>query len=637
MVDILHKLLACIVAFMSISSASIISFSIFSDVAHAYQEHGFIEIDGDSEFLTDDSVIGGNGSAENPYLISGWHINGSYNFGIHIKNTRAFVVLSDVAIENSVFAAIKLENVSNARIENSILSSNLGSGINLLGVRNLTILNCTILDVGGTAILGNLIDNALIEGITAREMDKGIYFDDSLAITIRGCVLEDAAASLLSMSRCASSNIEDSMMRNSKSKGLELIFVNSTRFFGNAIVNASIGIYMFNCNLLVFHNNAICVSRVSDLESISSFVRWNVTYAEGGGNYWSSYIGFDAYNGPSQDKPGPDGIIDIPFTIQPGNIDAYPLLMLNPPYIDYLPPISNAGIIGEPVAGGWYKSFAIVAINATDDLSGIQTITYAIDSSAYIEYRGSFKISESGVHIIRYYATDRMSNQESEKSLVVKVDSTPPVTKINIQGTKGQGDWYLSSLIVILNATDNESGVDLTWYSIDASATALYTSPIIVTSEGYHNIVAYSIDIVGNSGPIDIAQASVDRDPPELAINEANGSVFTSLPVAITWTASDSVSGLDHIEISIDGGSLTRLPATRNQHLITGLSDGSHVLSLFAFDKAGHITERQMSFRTDTGALGILMSNMSTILAMIILLAVVIFALIVRSRRRRRR
>lgn len=637
MVDILHRLLVCIVAFMASTSASIISFSIFSNVAHAYQEHGFIEIDGDAEFLTDDSVIGGNGSAENPYLISDWHINGSYDFSIHIKNTRAFVVLSDVVIENSIFAAIKLENVSNARIENSILLSNFGSGINLLGVRNLTISNCTILDVGGTAILGNSVNTALIEGVTAREMDKGIYFDDSFAITIKQCVLEDATASLLSMSRCASSSIEDSMMRNSKSKGLELIFVNGTRFFRNAIVNASIGIYIFNCNLLVFYNNAICVNRASDLQSISSFVRWNLTYAEGGGNYWSSYIGPDAYNGALQDKPGPDGIIDIPFTIQPGNIDAYPLLMLNSPYADHLPPISNAGIIGEPGAGGWYKSFAIVAINATDDLSGIQTITYAIDSSAYIEYRGSFKISESGAHIIRYYATDRMSNRESEKSLVVKVDSAPPVTEINVQGTKGQGDWYLSSLIVILNATDNESGVDSTWYSVDASVTALYSSPIIVTSEGYHNIVAYSIDLVGNSGPINIAQVSVDRDPPELAINEANGSVFTSLPVIITWTASDSVSGLDHIEISVDGGSLTRLPATRRQHSISGLSDGSHILSLFAFDKAGHITERRIMFRTDTGVLGILMSNMSTILAMMVLAAVVIFAMVVRSRRRRRR
>lgn len=636
MVELARRLLACISAFMFLAPIGIISLSIIPNNVIGYPEHGNIIIDGDSEFLTDDSVIAGNGTAIDPFIIADWRINGSYNYGVHIKNTRAFFIVRNVAIENSTFSAIRLENVSNGRVENSSLINNLGNGIYLMSAENMTISNCSIHETGTTAILGNSVKNAVFKGITARGMDKAVYFEGCSALSITGCRFENATSTILSMSRCAGSSIEDSVMRNATLRGIELNFVNNSNFFGNAIINASTGIHLHYCNLLAFHGNMICMSRASQVQSTSSSVRWNLTYVEGGGNYWSNYLGPDDYNGASQDKPGSDGIIDVPFTILPGNVDAYPLSSLRFPYTDNVPPVSNASVLGEAGIGGWYKSFAIIVINATDDFSGIMNISYSIDSSPYIEYKGSFKITDSGEHIVCYHATDRMQNQESEKMLSVKVDSAPPVTEILLQGTKGQGNWYLSSIAITLNATDNESGVASTWYSIDAGTAMLYSSIIIVSSDGYHNIVTYSIDAVGNTGPVSLAQISIDRDAPELAINEANGSVFTSLPVTISWTASDSVSGLDYIEVSVDGGSFTRLLATRKQYSISGISDGNHVLTILVFDKAGHMTEGQISFRSETGIVGILMSNLLTILALIVLAAVVIFALIVRSRRRRR-
>ena len=637
MAEFPRRLLACISAFTLIVPMNMISLSMIPNNAIAYQEHGYIVIDGDPEFLTDDSVIAGNGTAIDPFIISEWRINGSYNYGVHIKNTRAFFVMKNIAVENSTFAAIRFENVTNGRIENSSFINNLGSGIYLMSVENITISNCSFQMTGTTAILGNSVKNAVFEKVTARDMDKAVYFEDCSAFRITDCRFENATSTILSMSRCTGSNIENSVMRNSNLRGMELNFVSNSNFVGNAIINSSTGIYLYYCNLLTFHGNMICMSRASQVQSSSSSVRWNLTYAEGGGNYWSDYLGPDDYNGALQDKPGSDGIIDVPFIILPGNVDAYPLLRLRLPYTDIVSPISNASILGEAGVGGWYKSFAIIAISATDDFSGIMNISYSVDSSPYIEYTGSFKIADSGEHIVCYHATDRMQNMESEKMLTVKIDSAPPVTEILLHGIKGQGDWYLSSIAISLNATDNESGVASTWYSIDADTAMLYSSFIIVSSDGYHNIVAYSIDAVGNTGHVSLAQISIDRDAPELIINEANRSVFTSLPATITWTASDSVSGVDHIEVSVDGGSFTRLPATRRQYSISGISDGNHVLTILVFDKAGHMTEGQISFKSETGIVGILISNLLAILALIVLVAVIIFAIVVRSRRRRRR
>ncbi|MEM3039121.1 MAG: right-handed parallel beta-helix repeat-containing protein [Thermoplasmata archaeon] len=613
-----------------------ISFSSTSNEAKAYEQHGYIEIDGDFEFLADDSVIGGNGSADNPYIIADWYVNGSYDFGIYIRNTRAFFVVRGVLIENSNFAAIRIENVSNGRLENSNIMNNHGIGIQLMDSQNISIANCTIINTGSTAILGNSASNVVIESVVARKIDRAIFFECSSAIRISSCTFEDATTAVLSLSRCVGSKVQNSILRNSSFKGMELILVNNTEFFKNAIVNASTGIYLYDCHFLTFHGNMICISRVSQVQSsLSSSIKWNVTYAGGGGNYWSDYIGPDQYGGESQNIPGSDGIIDIPFTILPGYVDAYPLL--KPTLQDDIPPTSRAEVIGNIGAGDWFKSFAIVVINSTDDFSGVLNISYSIDSSPYVEYKGSFKVSDSGEHVIRFYATDRMSNQEAPHELVVKVDSAAPSTEIFLSGIKGQGDWYLSSITVLINATDNESGVASIWYSIDASPTVPWASLIVITSDGYHNIVAYSIDAVGNTGEISLAQASIDTQPPELTINEVNGTVFNSPSAKITWVASDSMSGIDHFEVSIDGGSFTRLPAARKQYVFSGLADGTHVATILAFDKAGHVTIKEISFTIEAGVVGLLISNLLTILALIVLVAVIVFALVVRSRRKRRR
>ena len=55
---------------------------------------------------------------------------------------------------------------------------------------------------------------------------------------------------------------------------------------------------------------------------------WDASYPAGG-NWWSDYNGSDEFSGPNQDKPGSDGIGDIPYDIPGGdNQDQYPLMEL---------------------------------------------------------------------------------------------------------------------------------------------------------------------------------------------------------------------------------------------------------------------------------------------------------------------
>ena len=52
---------------------------------------------------------------------------------------------------------------------------------------------------------------------------------------------------------------------------------------------------------------------------------------------------------------------------------------------------------------------------------------------------------------------------------VVADDTTPPVTTISLNPPAPNGDngWYVTNITVTLNATDDESGVKVTYYAID--------------------------------------------------------------------------------------------------------------------------------------------------------------------------
>jgi nitrous oxidase accessory protein NosD len=51
---------------------------------------------------------------------------------------------------------------------------------------------------------------------------------------------------------------------------------------------------------------------------------WNSTYPSGG-NYWSDWTTPDIKNGPDQNLSGGDGIVDVPYLIDGGAKDFYPL------------------------------------------------------------------------------------------------------------------------------------------------------------------------------------------------------------------------------------------------------------------------------------------------------------------------
>jgi len=98
-------------------------------------------------------------------------------------------------------------------------------------------------------------------------------------------------------------------------------------------------------------------------------------------------------------------------------------------------------------------------------------------------------------------------------------DTIPPVTTLQygVPYYNNGNDWITSSTPIYLNATDDGTGINSTWYRIwhnGWSSWMAYIAPFFISQEGLNYIEYYSIDNAGNVENIKNASIHVDNTPP---------------------------------------------------------------------------------------------------------------------------
>ena len=135
--------------------------------------------------------------------------------------------------------------------------------------------------------------------------------------------------------------------------------------------------------------------------------------------------------------------------------------------IDSTVPVTQATLAGTQGDNGWYNDQAQVTLSATDTHSGVETTYYKLDDGAQQTYSAPFNISDSGYHTIIYWSVDRAGNTESQRSMLIKVDSVPPSSQASASSTWRYDVWYQSPAQIYINATDSASNIATTYYTID--------------------------------------------------------------------------------------------------------------------------------------------------------------------------
>ena len=169
-------------------------------------------------------------------------------------------------------------------------------------------------------------------------------------------------------------------------------------------------------------------------------------------------------------------------------------------------------------------------------------------------------------------------------------DTTPPVTTatLNPPETNGDNGWYTCDVWVTLNATDNESGVNATYYRIDDGVWQLYTGPFPLFNDGIHHIGYYSDDNMGNIEPMQSVQCNIDQTAPTVNLTiKLRWDMFPKLFIA---NCNDETSGMDRVEFhSLCFGPLIDYEEPFEYPIDAIPSDEFDIIvDAVAFDKAGN-------------------------------------------------
>ncbi len=250
-------------------------------------------------------------------------------------------------------------------------------------------------------------------------------------------------------------------------------------------------------------------------------------------------------------------------------------------YLDKLPPIVAADILGDRFVINdqvYFSGRTKLKLTAVDNKSGVEKIMFSVDGKDFSLYSQPFYLpSISGLHIVRYYADDKMKNRsKSSKSYKsnfeefehnVKrayVDLTGPTISQQFIGAK----FVRRDTTVIgpktkikLKAFDSESGLKYISYSLDQDKEELkYETPFTLSGDGKHFIEYFGYDNVNNRNKKDFV-VILDHRPPEIEYNFSvkpvgKKSSILVFPdnVKLYLSATDRTIGTKNIYYKINNG-----------------------------------------------------------------------------------
>ena len=463
--------------------------------------------------------------------------------GIYILNSDGNTV-SQNNITRNKFEGLVIENSANNLVTNNLIGFNGGNGVYIFNASNTTLQSNTI------------ASNSL----------TGVYMEASSSDTVRNNTLS-----------------------NNTIFGIRLDDSNNISIVGNTISrNEHAGINFFNLIESVFYHNNL-VNNAEQTSSDDSPNAWDNGYPSGG-NYWSDYNGTDFYGGPSQNETGSDGIGDTQYLIDNVNRDSYTLM--NPilffdagtwvgvPY--------NVSIVSNSTVSKFQLNEIVktISFNVTGE-TGLGFCRVTVPNVIVQNlWQGKFTVLvDGGEPLMTNNLTDEAYTYifllylHSEREVIIQAsDISPPAISI-----LSPEDKTYSVNSVLLTFTVNESS---SWigYSLDGqmNVTISGNTTLADLSDGAHSLRVYANDTAGNMGYSDTVYFAVDTVPPNIEIQSPENRTYTTSSVSLSYIIDELTSWIGY---SLDGQE--NVTVTGNTTL-SGLSDGSHNLVVYANDTAGN-------------------------------------------------
>lgn len=115
-------------------------------------------------------------------------------------------------------------------------------------------------------------------------------------------------------------------------------------------------------------------------------------------------------------------------------------------------------------------------------------------------------------------------------------DSIAPISQAILNGIEGEPHYFRSNVNLTLSAADDLSGVLNIKYILNSGELINYTGPVSITSEGSHVLNYFSVDRAGNVESAKTIELTIDKNPPEIAIQ------FNPAIQDLEFTGTDNLS-----------------------------------------------------------------------------------------------
>jgi len=117
---------------------------------------------------------------------------------------------------------------------------------------------------------------------------------------------------------------------------------------------------------------------------------------------------------------------------------------------DTRPPVTTHHFDGVMGDNNWFVSNVTVTLTAVDDSAGVDYTMYKLNEGEWMEYEGSFLVTDDAVHTLCYYSVDRVGNKEVVKEVELKIDQTSPTINLTWDGENSK---------LVADVIDNTSGI----------------------------------------------------------------------------------------------------------------------------------------------------------------------------------
>ncbi|MEM3445238.1 MAG: NosD domain-containing protein [Thermoplasmata archaeon] len=231
-----------------------------------------IHINGDADFSAQAANEGwsGDGTAENPYLIEGYEIDGGGGyFCIWIENTTVHFQIKNCYLWNATDyisshypSGILLTNVTNAKIIGNMINSTdeiaMVNGISLFNCNHIEISSNTISNHSTAGVFITFSSDVVIENNYLESLlSYGVFCEASDNITVNLNKFRFCGDGDVWLQNTTKSTISRNKMEHCYDTSIHMENANENYISSNLISNSSFGLYIFYSNLNKVEGNVV--------------------------------------------------------------------------------------------------------------------------------------------------------------------------------------------------------------------------------------------------------------------------------------------------------------------------------------------------------------------------------------------